>query len=233
MANIEARTVGIVGRNESTIAAFRKSLNDRKMSVQTFQDKLALLNAAPKPDILILSEKTGITGIEKIPRIVLGSGKEGDTEDGKTATIALEEGALDYIYTRHSDSLPKPAQDVAAYTAAKIYRLFNANRWEVPEPTIITIGNFSLNIDLNRLTINENVIKLRPRCIPALAFLMQKADEMVPFREIINFLEYDGMKTPMNNVKTCISEIRKRLGSEKRRHIKTIRNGGYMFVTNP
>lgn len=220
-----SRTVGIVGKNHQVIDVFRQSLASRGMNLKKFEDRNALLasvQAEPRPDILILSEKTGIEGIKNIPRIVLGLG-------GKDAAeTALNNGACDYISTRGE----KP-EDIADYVAAKISRLSQRSIWETAVlPPVITVDGISIDIGRNKLTVDGKPVAIRPRCFMALSRLMQNADLIINHEELVGHLEFEEVLDPHHSVRQCVSEAKTKLGPKKN-HIVNVWGEGYMFVTDP
>lgn len=226
MNNVEAsRTVGIVGKNHPVIDVFRQSLASRGMNLKEFEDRNALLastQAEPRPDILILSEKTAIKGIKDIPRIVLGSGEKGAAE------TALNKGACDYISTRGE----KP-KDVADYVAAKINRLAQRGIWEPAVlPPVITVDGISIDIGRNKLTVDGKPVAIRLRCFMALSHLIQNADLIINHDELVSRLMLEETLDPHHSVRQCVSEAKTKLGSKKN-HIVNIWGEGYMFATSP
>lgn len=128
MSNVEnGITVGIIGKNQATIDVFRESFEDSGMGLRVFQSKKELLMDCP-PDILILSERTGLRRIKHIPRIILGQEKENNRIPNGAAARALNNGALDYVYSGDKHGKNFAIQDIADYTVAKISRFANRRR---------------------------------------------------------------------------------------------------------
>lgn len=232
MTPIESRprgTIGIVG-NPERVRKFIKPLADRRFNPIAFRniEEVNTLQHASHPDLIIVNEKVIIPeGMQEIPIIVTGNGRRG------AATRALNNGAINYIPRREIDTEGikiHTREEVANYTAAWIDRLFKRTREVSLEPTI-TLGDISIDPNLNCLKIKGEKIYMEPQTVIFIMRLIQKRDKLVTKTELRQTLLINEKKCPYTtDLRLEVYQARKAL-REYGRHIRTIHGEGYMFKT--
>src|SRR5262245_63187474 len=71
-------------------------------------------------------------------------------------------------------------------------------------------------------------LKLRPKSFKALTYLVENAGRLISKEELIAEIWPDAAVTDGSLVQ-CLIEIRKALGGDAQRYIKTLRRRGYIF----
>jgi len=144
-------------------------------------------------------------------------------DDDETQITGLNIGADDYIN--------KPIEP--RVLAARIEALIRRNK---PTDKISQLQFGTLKIDLitRAVTLNGKPISLKPKEYELLVFLANNADKVVNRDNIMQALRgtnYDGVD---RTIDLRISYLRKKLkdNPENLKRIKTIRNLGYIFISN-
>src|ERR1051325_4461071 len=87
---------------------------------------------------------------------------------------------------------------------------------------------FTLDLGRGCLTRDGEELKLRPKSFKALVHLVENAGRIVSKEELIGAIWPDVTVTDDSLVQ-CLMEIRKTLGADASRYIKTVPRRGYIF----
>src|SRR4029453_15335923 len=88
----------------------------------------------------------------------------------------------------------------------------------------------SFRLDLDRLCLYgpSGQADLRPKSFEVLRYLAENAGRVVPRDELIKAIWPDVTVTD-ESLTVCVSEVRRALGDERHRIIKTVPRRGYLF----
>jgi DNA-binding winged helix-turn-helix (wHTH) protein/TolB-like protein len=95
-------------------------------------------------------------------------------------------------------------------------------------PEIWSFANFTLNSARACLLRDGQEVKLRPKSYEALKYLVENPGRVVTKSELIQEVWPDSFVTDDSLVQ-CMHDIRRALGDEAQRHIKTVPRRGYIF----
>jgi len=127
----------------------------------------------------------------------------------------LETGADDYLV--------KPFA-----TAELVARIRALARRNTPKPTVLAIGQLTLDTSARRARINERTLDLSVREWAVLEYLLQHASRVVSKQQIIDAILPWGDDLTLNAVEVYVSRLRLKLG-DAGIAIRTIRGFGYML----
>src|SRR5207237_7588863 len=96
-------------------------------------------------------------------------------------------------------------------------------------PHTYTFNGFAVDLDRACLLHSGEEVKLRPKVFEALKYLVENDNRLVTKEELIKAVWPDSFVTDDSLVQ-CLVEIRRALGDEAQRCIKTVPRRGYMFV---
>jgi len=90
----------------------------------------------------------------------------------------------------------------------------------------------SFTLDLDRLSLSgpSGLVELRPKSFDVLRHLLHHAGRVIDKEEMIQAV-WPGVTVTDESLTRCISEVRRALGDESQRIIKTIPKRGYLFDT--
>jgi two-component system, OmpR family, response regulator len=131
----------------------------------------------------------------------------------------LELGADDYLV--------KPFA-----TAELVARIKALARRNTPKPTVLALGNLTLDTDAKRARIGERVIDLSVREWAVLEYLLQHGARVVSKQQIIDAILPWGDDLTLNAVEVYISRLRLKI-ADAGVNIRTIRGFGYMLEQTP
>jgi len=95
-------------------------------------------------------------------------------------------------------------------------------------PPIYRFENFTLDLARGCLFSSEAEVKLRPKTFEALRYVVQNAGRLVSKEELVRAVWPDSFVSD-NSLAQCFLEIRKALGDDDQRIIKTVSRRGYVF----
>jgi TolB-like protein/DNA-binding winged helix-turn-helix (wHTH) protein len=95
-------------------------------------------------------------------------------------------------------------------------------------PRIYRFENFTLDLARGCLFSSEAEVKLRPKTFEALRYVVENAGRLVSKEELARAVWPDSFVAD-NSLSQCFLEIRKALGDDEQRIIKTIPRRGYVF----
>ncbi len=132
---------------------------------------------------------------------------------------ALDLGADDY--------LAKPFSYVVLL--ARIRALLRRGRDR--RPTVLTVGDLSLDPARHVVRRGDDVVELTPRQFSLLEYLMRRAGEVVPKAEILEHVwDFDFEGDP-NIVEVYVLQVRRRIDKPfGRQSLRTVRGAGYQLV---
>ena len=185
----------------------------------------ALLQRADAADVLVLDiGLPGIDGFEVVRRLrargsnlpVLLLTARDAIED---RVRGLELGADDYLV--------KPF--ASAELVARIKALARRN---TPKPSVLALGDLSLDTASKRARVRERVIELSVREWAVLEYLLQHGARVVSKQQIIDAILPWGDDLTLNAVEVYISRLRLKI-ADAGVSIRTIRGFGYMLEPTP
>jgi eukaryotic-like serine/threonine-protein kinase len=97
-------------------------------------------------------------------------------------------------------------------------------------PHIYSFNGFAMDLDRACLLRGEEEVKLRPKVFEALKYLVENNNRLVTKDELIKAVWTDSFVTDDSLVQ-CMVEIRRALGDEAPKCIKTVPRRGYIFAT--
>jgi two-component system OmpR family response regulator len=127
----------------------------------------------------------------------------------------LETGADDYLV--------KPFA-----TAELVARIKALARRNAPKPTLLSLGDLSLDTSSKRAHIRERVVELSVREWAVLEYLLQHGSRVVSKQQIIDAILPWGEDMTLNAVEVYISRVRLKI-ADAGITIRTIRGFGYML----
>jgi DNA-binding response OmpR family regulator len=181
--------------------------------------------AAIAPDVVVLDiGLPGIDGFEVVRRLrargslvpVLLLTARDAIED---RVRGLELGADDYLV--------KPFA-----TAELVARLRALARRNTPKPTVLALGDLTLDTSSKRARVRERVIELSVREWAVLEYLLQHGARVVSKQQIIDAILPWGDDLTLNAVEVYISRLRLKI-ADAGVSIRTIRGFGYMLEQTP
>ncbi len=96
-------------------------------------------------------------------------------------------------------------------------------------PKSYSFGDFTIDLDRGCLVRAGEEVKLRPKVYEALKYLIENNNRLVSKEELIKAIWPASFVTDDSLVQ-CLVEVRRALGDEAQRCIKTVPRRGYMFV---
>ena len=96
-------------------------------------------------------------------------------------------------------------------------------------PKSYSFGDFTIDLDRGCLVRAGEEVKLRPKVYQALKYLIENNNRLVSKEELIKAIWPASFVTDDSLVQ-CLVEVRRALGDEAQRCIKTVPRRGYMFV---
>src|SRR5215469_1838938 len=98
--------------------------------------------------------------------------------------------------------------------------------------SVYRFENFTLDLGKGCLYSGEGEVKLRPKTFDALRYLVENAGRLVSKEELVRALWPDSFVSD-SSLPQCFLEIRKALGDDDQRIIKTVARRGYVFNVRP
>lgn len=92
----------------------------------------------------------------------------------------------------------------------------------------LRFGSFTLDLERLSLSGPSGFVELRPKSFDVLSYLLHHAGRVVDKEEMIKAV-WPGVTVTEESLTQCISEVRRALGDESRRIIKTVPKRGYLF----
>ena len=91
----------------------------------------------------------------------------------------------------------------------------------------------SFTLDLDRLSLSgpSGLVELRPKSFDVLRHLLHHAGRVIDKEEMIQAV-WPGVTVTDESLTRCIGEVRRALGDESQRIIKTIPKRGYLFAVS-
>ena len=90
-------------------------------------------------------------------------------------------------------------------------------------------GDFVLNVERGCLQIDGQDLALRPKAFDILRFLVERAGKLASKDELVE-LAWPNVTVSDDSLAQCVKEIRRLLGDDEQRFIRTVPRRGYMFV---
>src|SRR5499427_2038286 len=91
-----------------------------------------------------------------------------------------------------------------------------------------SFGDFTLDLRRARLLRGDQVVKLRPKPFDVLKYLIENPGRVVTKEELLQAVWPDSFVTDDSLVQ-CLREVRRALGDDQQRYIKTVPRRGYIF----
>ena len=184
------------------------------------------LFATERPDLAILDVMTpGLNGFEVCERIresapalpVLFLSAKGEVEDKKTG---LRSGADDYM------TKPFDAEELLLRVAALLRRAASA---PVTPPSSVAVGDLTINLRRHEVERAGEKLLLTPKEFQILAYLAERAGEVVSQRELLEELwgvDYVGEPT---SIAVYVRHIREKIEADPSRpaYLQTVWGVGY------
>lgn len=229
MKEFEIPVIGVISRNSEAAKVIGEALEERGMVSMTVGNVQHLRHCMETltPDLLVVSEKIFPQlpeNAQGIPGIVLG------TENSSFGIADASREPVDYISVSDNRPLADVAEDIAE-SAQSILYINSSKHADFQEP--ITIGGLSVNPNLDKLTVDGKLVHLRPKVFNTLFYLMQHPDTLVTTGELIDVLGLKSSQDPRISLKRYINKTKISLGSENRKHIETVGEEGYRFISSP
>src|SRR5262245_39519112 len=88
----------------------------------------------------------------------------------------------------------------------------------------------SFTLDLDRLSLNtpSGEVKLRPKTFEVLRYLLENPGRVVSKQEVMGSV-WSGLTVTEESLTRCISEVRRALGDEGQRCVRTVPKRGYLL----
>ena len=131
----------------------------------------------------------------------------------------LELGADDYLV--------KPFA-----TAELVARIRALARRSAPKPTVLALGQLTLDTDAKRARVGERVIDLSVREWAVLEYLLQHGGRVVSKQQIVDAIAPWGEDLTLNAVEVYVSRLRLKI-ADAGVDLRTIRGFGYMLEQCP
>lgn len=179
---------------------------------------------------LILPDMDGIYIVQKIRKHFCGKilmlTASGDDLDQITA---LENGVDDFV-----NKPIKPRVLQARVKALLRRRCDESPKESPPKSKHLYFGKLNINVNLQRCTLDKEIITLTASEFDLLRFLAENADEVQSREDILKAMrniEYNGLDRSVDNK---ISQLRRKLKdtSSPPMGIVTVRNAGYVFISD-
>src|SRR5215470_13330779 len=106
--------------------------------------------------------------------------------------------------------------------------MFARIRQRVPTNETRSFGAFTLDVSRAALLCNGEELKLRPKSYEVLRFLVENPGRIVTKTELTEAVWRDSFVTDDSLVQ-CIRDVRRALGDDPPRIIKTVARRGYIF----
>lgn len=220
-----AYTIYSVEDDENIAHLISVTLKKQGYNVFTFQDAASFEDqfSKNKPDLvlldLMLPNKSGEEIIKEIRQDETNSDIDIIVVSAKSATLdkveSLDLGADDYI--------PKP------FDILELSSRVNAHLRKKKKPTVISIGNVTLNLDKHNVQVNGQEIRLTNAEFNILTTLMQQADNAVSRDTILSELWGKDQAYESRTIDVHIKSLRQKLKSEGN-HIATVYGYGYRYL---
>ncbi len=185
---------------------------DRLMLYRNEYDVAILDLMLPDIDGHTICKKVRSEGVT-LPILILTARSE--TED---KVLLLKSGADDYMVK------PFAFDELVARLQALL------RRPEQTAPDRLTIGDFTLDADTHQIFYEEEELPLTLKEFMLLEYLMRNVDRVVSRDEIIDHAWNFDFDSLSNTVDVHIKNIRKKIGPNGEKNIKTVRGIGYQFV---
>ena len=96
-----------------------------------------------------------------------------------------------------------------------------------------TFGGLSFNFERNCVVDkNDQQIEIRPKSLAVFRYLSERHDTVVSRESLIDSV-WDDVVVTESSLSKCIADIRKRLGADSHKVLKTVPKRGYMLVSDP
>jgi len=96
-----------------------------------------------------------------------------------------------------------------------------------------TFGGLSFNFERNCVVDkNDQQIEIRPKSLAVFRYLSERHDTVVSRESLIDSV-WDDVVVTEGSLSKCIADIRKRLGADSHKVLKTVPKRGYMLVSDP
>lgn len=151
-----------------------------------------------------------------LPVMIL-SAKTADSEK----ILGLNLGADDYL------AKPFNPLEAVARVNSGIRRYYALGTGQEAAPSLVTVGNLSLDKDGCSLTKGEEVIALTSVEYKIMELLMEHPGKVFTKQQIYEYGWGEEFIIADNNIMVCISKLRAKLDEDPNRYIKTIRGLGY------
>ena len=152
-----------------------------------------------------------------VPVIVL-SVKNGEQDKVE----ALDAGADDYV------TKPFSIEELLARVRASLRR---ASKSQEPEPAIIEIGDFRIDLAEHRAYVRDFQLALTPKEYELLVYLVRNAGSLVTHRKLLSAIWNESDMEQIDSLRVFVGHLRKKLESEPGgpRYILTEHGIGYRF----
>src|SRR5262245_33097944 len=95
---------------------------------------------------------------------------------------------------------------------------------------VYLFDDFTIDLDRGCLMRDGNEVKLRPKSFEVLKYLVEHHGQLVSTNDLVHAVWADACVTDDSLVQ-CMVEVRRALGDESRRYVKTVPRRGYIFET--
>jgi DNA-binding response OmpR family regulator len=139
--------------------------------------------------------------------------------------MALEEGADDYL------NKPFDPHELVARLRA-ILRRARSGQPSLASASKLRCGDLSLDRQARRLTLNQEELRLTPKAVTLLEYLMMHPEELLSRDRLLDAVWGWDYPTGTRTVDTRIAELRRVLGDDPSEpdYIETVPGLGYRFV---
>jgi DNA-binding winged helix-turn-helix (wHTH) protein len=96
-------------------------------------------------------------------------------------------------------------------------------------PPRLRFGSFSLDVGSRSLEVNGQEAALRPQAMEVLCYLAQNPGRPIPKEEFFRQV-WPGIVVTDDSLVQCIGDIRRVLGDDDHRIVKTVPRRGYLFA---
>ncbi|HEY2943779.1 MAG TPA: winged helix-turn-helix domain-containing protein [Vicinamibacteria bacterium] len=100
---------------------------------------------------------------------------------------------------------------------------------KTPAPHLYSFDDFTLDLDRGCLLHAGEEVKLRPKVFGALKYLVENSGRLVTKAELVDAVWSDAFVTD-DSIVQCLVELRRALGDEAQRFVRTVPRRGYIFA---